>query len=226
MKASPLEKDHVRMLRGDGKRGLRRPKNKAFSFSWGVSASHGVPGTPASGKEPAGMPNAALVSAEQSVGGLLVTLPGSRCKVLGTLQGPSLLASCHLLLPQALVMPHCLVAGCCMHAPPMLCTPLADKRFFPCQGNLLSPIAFWCQTPWPDRHRFPQQHHFYHPWSTRWHRLGLPGSRGLVPPPSCHHCHVSCVPMQPPHNKPQTTHPITGTLRSINYSICTFSLCD
>lgn len=40
VKASPLEKDHVRMLCGDGKRGLRRPKHKVFSFSRWVSVPH------------------------------------------------------------------------------------------------------------------------------------------------------------------------------------------
>lgn len=77
-----------------------------------------------------------------------MTLPGSRCKALGTLQRPSLLASCHLLLPRALAISHCLVPACCIHVPPALCTPLADRHASSQLGMPLLPKGILHQPKW------------------------------------------------------------------------------
>lgn len=147
------------------------------------------------------MPNAALAPAEQSVGGLLTTLPGSRCKALGTLQRPSLLASRHLLLPQALAISHCLVPACCLHAPPVLCAPLAD-RFASSPDEASSPQGHspsakgrdQHQTPWPGTDlpdsTTPPLSHLE---SSNGTGLGCRGLTGLTHSSPCQHCHVSCV---------------------------------
>lgn len=55
-----------------------------------LCASNWVPGTSNQSqmKEPAGVPGAALAFAEQSVGGLLTALPGSRCKARWDIAAP------------------------------------------------------------------------------------------------------------------------------------------